>query len=130
MMDPFDDSGEVETPARIGQNELFRLVITLILVTAIGAGLLALLVRTKPAPIHIVTPMPTATQDPTATPSPIRVHVSGQVMAPAAYERPPGSIVGDAIRLAGGFSAEANRTIVNLAQPLGRRRPGLRAGRR
>lgn len=118
MFDPSSDKGEPVHSARIGQAELVRLVMAVILSTAIGGGLVGLLTRTKPAPIIIVTPAPTATREPTGTPAPIRVYVSGQVVAPAVYELPFRSIVEQAITAAGGFSPEADRAMVNLAQPL------------
>lgn len=74
--------------------------------------------QTHPAPIVIEPPAPTATAEATATPGPLRVYVSGEVVHAAVYELPPGSIVGDAIRLAGDFRAEAAVERVNLAQPL------------
>jgi competence protein ComEA len=67
------------------------------------------------APISISTPVPTATAAPTATPAPIRVYVSGAVRAPDVVELPVGSIVEDAIEAAGGVSAEADLTRINLA---------------
>jgi len=40
------------------------------------------------------------------------------VAVPAVYTLPPGSIVEQAVVAAGGFSADANQEVVNLAQPL------------
>jgi competence protein ComEA len=48
----------------------------------------------------------------------MRVYISGAVAAPAVYPLPPGSIIDDLVRAAGGFSAEADPAAVNLAQPL------------
>ena len=75
------------------------------------------------APIEIVPAAPTATAAPaptvapTATGGPLRVYVSGAVVHPAVYELPPGSILDDAVRAAGGFAAGADTAAVNLAQP-------------
>jgi len=93
---------------------IFGLIIGLVL-TILG---MVLLRQTQPAPIEILPPAPTATAEPTATPSPIRVYVNGAVAVPAVYTLPPGSIVEQAVVAAGGFSADANQEVVNLAQPL------------
>ncbi|MBK7216822.1 MAG: helix-hairpin-helix domain-containing protein [Candidatus Promineofilum sp.] len=55
---------------------------------------------------------------PTASPGPLRVYVSGAVVNPAVYTLPPGSIVDDAVRAAGGLSADADPVAINLAGPL------------
>jgi competence protein ComEA len=46
------------------------------------------------------------------------VHVSGEVIRQGLYELPPGSRVADAIRLAGGFTEEAQSESINLARIL------------
>lgn len=77
--------------------------------------------QTRPAAIIITPaelPLPTATPPATATPGPLRVFVSGEVAAPAVYELPPGSLIWEAVEAAGGFTAGADREVVNLAQPL------------
>ena len=66
-------------------------------------------------PISVSTPLPAPTASATATPTPLRVHVCGAVQQSAVYELPPGSIVQDAIDAAGGATAEADLTRVNLA---------------
>ena len=43
------------------------------------------------------------------------VYVCGAVINPGVYELPGGSRIDDAVRAAGGFSEEADRTYVNLA---------------
>jgi len=55
----------------------------------------------------------------TATPSPLRVYVSGAVQKPDVYTLLPGSIVKDAILAAGGADADADLDRINLAYPLG-----------
>jgi competence protein ComEA len=83
----------------------------------------------RPAAIEIITPELTAplmTAEPlpteeillTATPGMLNVFVSGAVTVPDVYELPPGSLVKDAIVAAGGFTAEANRDILNQALPV------------
>lgn len=67
------------------------------------------------APIAVSTPLPTSTPFPTATPLPIRIHVGGAVKQPGVYPLPPGSIVQDAIEVAGGPTADADVHIINLA---------------
>ena len=100
------------------------LVVTAILL--LGAGYALANVRGAPEPqgIEIIPPAPTATDAPpptplpTLTPGPMRVYVSGAVVNPAVYALPPGSIVDDAVRAAGGLSAEADPVAINLAGPL------------
>ena len=78
----------------------------------------------EPTGIEIIPPAPTATPAPpptplpTATSGPLRVYVSGAVVNPAVYALPPGSIIDDAVRAAGGLSADADPVAVNLAGPL------------
>lgn len=55
---------------------------------------------------------------PPPTPAPFSVHVSGEVQTPGVHQLPPGSIVDDAIRAAGGFTEEANQAAINLAAPV------------
>ena len=72
--------------------------------------------RPEPAVITIHPPLPTATDAPTATPSPILVYVTGAVQNPElTIELPFGSRVADAVDAAGGFTDSANKTLVNLA---------------
>lgn len=75
----------------------------------------------QPAAIEIIPPAPTAALptpyvESTATMGPIHVYVTGAVVNPAVYEIPPGSIIDDAVRAAGGFTNGADRAAVNLAQ--------------
>jgi len=77
-----------------------------------------------PTGVEIVPPPATATAAPpptplpTATPGPMRVYVSGAVAHPAVYALPPGSIIDDAVRAAGGFTAAADPVAINLAAPV------------
>jgi len=80
--------------------------------------LMTLSQRVRPAPIVIEPPPPTPFPSPTPTPQPIRVYVSGEVGAADVYELPAGSIVADAVAIAGDFTEEAAADLINLAQPL------------
>ncbi len=55
---------------------------------------------------------------PPPTPEPLKVHVTGAVLAPGVYRLPPASIIEDAIDIAGGALPEADLSIINLAAPL------------
>ena len=104
------------------------LIIGLIVVAVLllGAGYALANVRgaAEPAGIEIIPPAPTATAAPpptplpTATSGPLRVYVSGAVVNPAVYTLPPGSIIDDAVRAAGGLSSDADPVAVNLAGSL------------
>ena len=65
--------------------------------------------------ISVLTPDPSPTPQP---PAPLRVYVSGAVVAPAVYRLAPGSLVEDAIQMAGGAAAEADLEQINLALEL------------
>ncbi len=87
-----------------------------------GAGVLFLRFWHRPGeePTSIVLEPPpvTATPKPSATPPPLRVHVSGAVGAPGVYDLPKGSIAQDAVDAAGGFLPDADRDGLNLAEVL------------
>ncbi len=72
--------------------------------------LISILNRRAPAQ-PVILPVP-------PTPLPLRVHVSGAVAAPGVYDLPPGSIVEDAIAAAGGATAAADLSSLNLARVL------------
>jgi competence protein ComEA len=66
------------------------------------------------APIVVVPPpTPAPTVSPTA--APVRVYVSGSVVTPGVYTLPPRSLVDDALKAAGGATAEADLDRINLA---------------
>jgi competence protein ComEA len=70
----------------------------------------ALLIITRPsvgAPIQL---------EPPPTPRPVRVHVAGAVAQPGVYALAAGSIVQDALQLAGGALADADLDQINLAR--------------
>lgn len=101
-----------------GRQSLGSLFVGVMLGIVVGAGGLTLANRQRPVPIEIIAPLPTWTPAPTATSGPLRVFVNGAVAAPAVYTLPPGSIVEDVIAVAGGFTAQADTAVVNLAFPL------------
>ncbi len=102
----------------IDRKQIAYILIGLLLGSGITVGGLTLSQRVQPAPIIIVPPEPTLIPEPTLTPGPIKVFVNGAVAQAAVYELPPDSIVEQAIIAAGGFTEQANRIVVNLAQPL------------
>jgi competence protein ComEA len=61
--------------------------------------------RAQPRSVQIIIP----------TPSPLLVHVDGEVRNPGVYTLPPGSRAQDAIAAAGGLTGESS---VNLAAPV------------
>ena len=108
---------------KIGWGGLIGIVIAGILLIGAGFWLANLRRQTQPASIEILPPPPTASIPPAPSPSPeatagpFHVYVSGAVVRPAVYELPPGSLIDDAVRAAGGFAAGADTAAVNLAQP-------------
>ena len=108
---------------KIGWGGLVGIVVAGLLLAGAGYGLANLRRQAQPAPIEIVPPQATPQPPPadTALPTPtagaLHVYVSGAVVRPAVYELPPGSIIDDAIRAAGGFAPDADTAAVNLAQP-------------
>lgn len=90
---------------------------SLILITLIAFSA-ALLLLSRPEPIHITIkpPPPSATPAPATSPPPIVVYVTGKVAQPGAQHiLPAGSRVADAVAAAGGFTEKANKERVNLA---------------
>jgi competence protein ComEA len=100
------------------KEQLPWLVVALFAGVAIGALAVALSGRSRPAPIFITPPSPTMTPLPGPTQAPLKIHLSGEVAAPAVYELPPGAILQDAIEAAGGLTSAAAGDLVNLALPL------------
>ena len=64
------------------------------------------------------TAIPTQSPGPSPTLSPLHVDVAGAVKAPGVYRLPPGSIVADAIAIAGGPAADADLDRLNKAVEL------------
>jgi competence protein ComEA len=76
----------------------------------LGVGILFLVTRPpRGDPIALL---------PAPTPAPITVYVSGNVNQAGLYALPPGSRVNDAIQAAGGYTADANAGVLNLAEIL------------
>lgn len=100
---------------------LQRFRIPLTIIALLIAGLLIFTVL-RPAPASqaiSITPRPTTAATPTATtPSSLRVYVSGAVKHPDVYEVPIGSIVKDALTVAGGAIEETDLERINLAAAL------------
>ena len=94
------------------------LLLSLVFVTTLGAVLLSVKKPLRAAPIvlHSITPFPTPTRAPTATPQPIQVYVSGAVTQPGVYVVPWDSRVQQAIAAAGGTTLDADLVRVNLAE--------------
>lgn len=103
---------------KLTKEQLPWMVVALFVGVAIGALLVALSGRTRPAAIVITPPSPTGTPLPEPTLGALKVHLSGEVQAPAVYEVPPGSILLDAIEAAGGLTDAAAADVINLALPL------------
>jgi len=108
---------------KIGWLQLVGILAISTLLIGAGYGLAVIRRETLPAPIEIIPPLPTTAPSVTEqsivpTLPPLRVYVSGAVVHPAVYTLPPGSIIDDAVRAAGGFTQEADPVAVNLAQGL------------
>ncbi len=93
------------------------MIVFLVLIIVIAvSGAVLLLSSPEPPLIVIHPPQPTATPAPTFTPAPILVYVTGAVAKPdQAVQLPHGSRVSDVLAAAGGLTASANQTLVNLA---------------
>lgn len=108
---------------KIGWGGLVGIVVAGVMLVGAGFWLASLRGQNQPAPIEIIPEPSLPTPPPAASPlpptvGPLRVYVSGAVVSPAVYQLPPGSIIDDAVRAAGGFAAEADTVAINLAQPV------------
>jgi competence protein ComEA len=101
-----------------GGKGVLQMVVGLLAGIVVGVGGLALTNQTRPAAIVIEPPPPTPLPTMTPTPGPVTVYVNGQVAQPDVYQLPAAARVADAIELAGGFTAQAQQDVVNLAHPL------------
>ncbi len=108
--------------AMAGRPKLEPLVVVAALSVILTAVVMLVVFRGSPssgiAPIEIIPPPPTPTRDPTATPGPLAVYVTGAVMRPGVVMVAPGSRVEEAIDAAGGPAQEADLRLINLAAPL------------
>ncbi len=104
----------------MGQSGLSRSLLVFCSVLSLIAGAVIGYFAPHPRsrPITVTTPDPTPTSTPTPTPAPLRVYVSGAVQAPDVYILPPGSLVRDAVRAAGGPAPDADLDRINLAREL------------
>lgn len=99
-------------------------VVLFLLAVAIGAaGVWEYNARTGSPPVMIETAVPTVTAQVAtvvvvATEAPMQVYVNGAVARPDVYTLPQGSRIKQAILAAGGFTAEADTVLLNLAQPV------------
>lgn len=94
------------------------IVVSFLIVAVCIVGGIVLLLATRPQPVEIIIhpPAPTGTTQPTATPAPLAVYVTGAVAEPETlYSLPPGSRVSDAVNAAGGALPDADLERVNLA---------------
>ncbi len=90
------------------------------------AVVVALGVWRRPPPFDVDAALPEAVPVPVAAVGPapadatgaLVVHVAGAVTAPGLVEVPAGARVADAVAAAGGFSPDADRSALNLAEPL------------
>ncbi|GAA1952064.1 hypothetical protein GCM10009776_12540 [Microbacterium deminutum] len=88
-------------------------VVIVALAVTVGIGIL----RGASSPVDTVAVDGIGRTD-AATPAAIYVYVSGAVRSPGLYVLDGGSRVVDAIAAAGGFTADAEESTVNLARPL------------
>ncbi len=109
---------------KIGLPHLIGIGLACVILIGAGFVLANMRQRMQPTSIEIIsppltaTPPPSPSPEPTPTTGPFNVYVSGAVVHPAVYRLPPGSIIDDAVRAAGGFAADADTVAVNLAQPI------------
>lgn len=92
------------------------IVLFAVIAVTLTSVVLLQFVRRQPPPILISTALPPASPEPTATPRPLRVYVSGAVQHPDVYILRPDSIVKDALVAAGGPTGDADLDRINLAQ--------------
>jgi len=89
---------------------------SIVIVMIIFASILLLLSRPQPVQIIVNPPIPTATPQPSDTPAPIMVYVTGAVNQPEITVSVPfGSRVSDVLAASGGVRDDADMTRVNLA---------------
>lgn len=81
-------------------------LLSLFLGLLLAAAILIIARKPQGKPIEILPP---------PTPTPLMVHIAGEVKQPGLYEVSPEYRVDDLITLAGGFTTEADRAAVNLA---------------
>ena len=87
-------------------------IIGVLCVLLVTAGGIIYVRRPSPQAIEIIEPSPTSVP----TPVQLAVYVTGAVVDPGVYHLPEGSRVEEALDAAGGATAEADLTRVNLAR--------------
>jgi competence protein ComEA len=90
-----------------------------VVLVLLAAGIAVLVSSVQPHGVTAVATAPPAvhTESPTANDAPTAfVHVVGEVNHPGLYELPAGDRIVDAVAAAGGFTAAADQTNLNLAQ--------------
>ncbi len=100
------------------RNQALWIAGALVVGVSLGVMVMILLGRSRPAAIYITPPPTSEYLSPTDPPSTVRVYISGEVRQPDVYELPAGAIIRDVVDAAGGFTEEAGRDLVNLAQPV------------
>jgi len=94
------------------------LIVFLVLGCGVGVFVGSRLVRSPSESIPSDTGEPAIIDDEQPLPSTINVYVAGEVLHPAVYQLPEGSIVRDAVEAAGGTTNNADLIAVNLAARL------------
>jgi len=102
----------------VRRNQALWIAGALVVGVSLGVMVMILLGRSRPAAIYITPPPTSEYLSPTDPPSTVRVYISGEVRQPDVYELPAGAIIRDVVDAAGGFTEEAGRDLVNLAQPV------------
>ena len=95
-----------------------NVVIAFVIVVIIILAGIFVLYSTRPEPVQIIVnpPLPTATSEPSATPAPIQVYITGAINGEAQIiELPLGSRIEDALEVVGGARDDADLERVNLA---------------
>lgn len=108
---------------RLGVSAVTVVLGVLGVVAAAVGGWWALRPPAGPDPAEILpmvgtVPIPTPAPAPSPAPARIVVDVVGAVVRPGVHELPAASRVADAIDAAGGFTADADRIRLNLAEPV------------
>ena len=97
-------------PAMTGRHRALLFLGYGLLIALVVTGALLVVARRPPGvPVQLQAP---------PTPQPLRVDVTGAVASPGVYELPPDSIVQDALAAAGGATAQADLSLLNLAKRL------------
>ena len=96
----------------------YRGYLFIVLLNLIAWGIITFMQRRPITGQVELLPPPTLTPAPTSTPATVTVYVSGAVVQPDVYTLPDGSRVKQAVEAAGGFTEDALREGLNLAQLL------------